>query len=85
LIWLTYVVSVALFAKGFAGYFLPLLNLPANAFSTALTEILLILFFTALNFFGSKAVGKAEFYLVLIKLVILLLFIAGGQNITDPT
>jgi amino acid transporter len=78
LIWLTYVVSVALFAKGFAGYFLPLLNLPVTAMSMAMTEILLILFFTALNFFGSKAVGKAEFYLVLIKLIILLLFIAGG-------
>ena len=54
LIWLTYVVSIALFAKGFAGYFLPLLNLSVTAFSMALTEILLILFFTTLNFFGSN-------------------------------
>jgi len=78
LIWLTYVVSVAMFAKGFAGYFLPLLNLPVTNISISLTEVLLILFFTSLNFFGSKAVGRAEFYLVLTKLIILLLFIAGG-------
>jgi amino acid transporter len=78
LIWLTYVVSVALFSKGFTGYFLPFFHLPVTSFSVAATEVLLILFFTALNFFGSKAVGKAEFYLVLFKLVILLLFIAGG-------
>jgi amino acid transporter len=78
LIWLTYVVSVSLFAKGFAGYFIPLLRLPDTAFSMGLTEVVLIGFFTALNFFGSKAVGKAEFYLVLTKLAILLLFIVGG-------
>jgi amino acid transporter len=57
LMWLSYVVSISLFVKGFAGY---------------------ILFFTALNFFGSKAVGKAEFYIVLVKLTILLVFILGG-------
>jgi amino acid transporter len=79
LIWLTYVISVSLFAKGFAGYFIPLLGLPDTAFSLNITEVALICFFTALNFFGSKAVGKAEFYLVLTKLAILLLFIIGGM------
>jgi amino acid transporter len=78
LIWFTYVVSVAMFASGFAGYFLPMLHLPSTGFSTGLTEILLVLFFTSLNFFGSKAVGRAEFILVLVKITILLLFIAGG-------
>ena len=78
LMWLTYVVSVALFANGFAGYFLPLFHLPVNTFSTGMTMVLLIVFFTALNFFGSKAVGKAEFWIVLIKLSILGLFIVAG-------
>ena len=79
LIWITYVVSVSLFAKGFAGYFLPLMGLPNTVLAVDLTEIALIGFFTALNFFGSTAVGKAEFYLVLTKLGILLLFIIGGM------
>ncbi len=79
LMWMTYVVSIAMFAKGFAGYFLPLFNINQTAFTTGLVEILVIAFFTSLNFFGSKAVGKAEFWIVLIKLSILGLFILGGM------
>jgi len=79
LIWLTYVVSVSLFAKGFTGYFIPLAGLNDTPLARSFTEVLLILLFTSLNFFGSKAVGKAEFYLVLLKLAILVLFIVGGM------
>lgn len=78
LMWLTYVISISLFVKGFAGYFLPLVHIDSTAYTTGYTEAILILFFVALNFFGSKAVGKAEFYIVLIKLSILMLFIIGG-------
>ncbi len=78
LMWLTYVISISLFAKGFAGYFLPFVNIQPTALTLGLVEIGVILFFTALNFFGSKAVGKAEFYIVLIKLSILMVFILGG-------
>ncbi len=78
LMWLTYIVSISLFAKGFAGYFLPLFHLETTALSLAVVEVALIAFFTSLNFFGSKAVGKAEFYIVLTKLLILLVFILGG-------
>ncbi len=78
LMWLTYVVSIALFAKGFAGYFLPFIHVETTATTTGIVEVILIAFFMSLNFFGSKAVGKAEFYIVLIKLSILLVFIFGG-------
>ncbi len=79
LMWLSYVVSISLFAKGFTGYFLPLFHFSLNAFSSGITEVVLIAFFTALNFFGSKAVGKVEFYIVFIKLSILGLFILLGM------
>ena len=79
LMWLSYVVSISLFAKGFTGYFLPLFHFPLTAFSAGITEIVLIAFFTALNFFGSKAVGKVEFYIVFVKLSILGLFILLGS------
>ncbi len=79
LMWLSYVVSIALFAKGFSGYFLPLAHIPITPFTFGLVEVLLIAFFTALNFFGSKAVGKVEFYIVLIKLSILGVFILLGM------
>jgi len=78
LMWLTYVISISLFAKGFAGYFIPFIHLKSTTLSIGIVETVVILFFTGLNFFGSKAVGKAEFYIVLTKLSILLIFIFGG-------
>ncbi len=78
LMWLTYVVSISLFVKGFAGYLLPFIHVESTAFAIGIVEVIIIAFFTALNFFGSKAVGKAEFYIVLVKLTILLVFILGG-------
>ena len=78
LMWFTYVVSIALFAKGFAGYFLPLVHLPEVPVATSVTEVAVIVFFMVLNFFGSKAVGKAESLIVLIKLSILGVFIILG-------
>ncbi len=78
LMWLTYVVSISLFVKGFAGYLLPLVHIEPTYYSIGFVEFLTVAFFVALNFFGSKAVGKAEFYIVLTKLSILLVFILGG-------
>lgn len=79
LLWMSYVVSIALLAKGFSGYFLPLVNLELSNINMALTEGVLILFFVALNFFGSKAVGKSELFIVFTKLTILFVFIIGGM------
>ncbi|OBQ51919.1 amino acid permease [Tamlana sp. s12] len=78
LMWLTYVISIALFVKGFAGYLLPFIHIEPTALNVGIVEVIVISFFTALNLFGSKAVGRAEFYIVLIKLIILLVFILGG-------
>ncbi|MFU8653442.1 APC family permease [Methanotorris formicicus] len=85
LLWITYVISISLFAKGFAGYALPLFHIPENTFTIALAEIGIVSFFTALNFFGSKVVGKAEFYIVLVKLLILGIFIFFGLLTIDPS
>ena len=78
LMWLTYVVSISLFVKGFAGYLLPFIHVEPTTLTTGIVEVIVISFFTALNSFGSKAVGKAEFYIVLTKLSILLVFILAG-------
>ncbi len=78
LMWLSYVISISLFAKGFTGYFLPLIHVGLTPLSSGIVETLLILFFMSLNFFGSKTVGRAELYIVLVKLSILLVFILGG-------
>ncbi|WP_040414308.1 APC family permease, partial [Cyclobacterium qasimii] len=83
LMWLSYVISISLFVKGFAGYLLPFLNMESTTWAIGFVEVLVIAFFTALNFFGSKAVGKVEFYIVFIKLTILLVFILGGFMTID--
>ncbi|OMH39864.1 APC family permease [Desulfurobacterium indicum] len=77
LMWTSYVVSISLFAISFAGYFLPLLHL-SNALKSFVI-VMIIALFGALNYFGgSTAVGKLEFWIVLTKLLILLLFIVAG-------
>jgi amino acid transporter len=78
LMWLSYVVSITLFIKGFAGYFLPLFSISISPLSMGVTEVLLIAFFTTINSLGSKAVGRLEFYIVLVKLSILGVFILLG-------
>jgi amino acid transporter len=84
LMWLSYVVSISLFAKGFAGYFLPLIGATISPLAMGITEVILIAFFTSINSFGSKAVGSLEFYIVLIKLSILGVFIVLGIMQINP-
>ena len=50
LLWISYVVSISLLAKGFTGYFLPLFNLNVTYINFAAVESVLILFFIGLNF-----------------------------------
>jgi amino acid transporter len=78
LLWLSYVVSIALLVKGFSGYFLPMVHLDLTYINVGIVESILILLFVILNFFGSKAVGKSELFIVMIKLSILFAFIIGG-------
>lgn len=78
LFWMSYVVSIALFLKGFSGYFLPLFGLDITKMNMAIVETALILFFIFLNYFGSKAVGKSELFIVMVKLSILFIFIIAG-------
>jgi len=84
LMWFSYVISISLFAKAFSGYFLALFHLPDKPVFVASVEGAIIVLFTALNFFGSKAVGKAEFWIVLIKISVLLSFVVLGIWSINP-
>jgi len=84
LFWMSYVVSISLFAKGFAGYLLPLLGVPDTAVAKGGAEMLVVLAFTVLNLAGSERVGKAEFIIVLIKLAILGVFVVLGLSSVNP-
>ncbi len=82
--WLTYVVSIGLFAKGFAGYFQDLVGLPAGVPARGLVEAGVVLAFLALGLLGSSAVGRAELAIVLVKLGILGVFVVVGIGSVDP-
>ena len=82
--WLTYVISIALFAKGFAGYLLPLIHIEASGLAMGLAQVGVILLFMGVNLLGSAAVGKAEFVIVLIKVGVLGVFIILGLWTIHP-
>lgn len=84
MLWFTYVASIALFAKTFAGYFLALLGLPLSRFNIAIVELGVVVVFTLLNFKGSKTVGRAESLIVAAKLGILGVFILAGLLSVNP-
>ncbi|MBN1389153.1 MAG: amino acid permease [Candidatus Thermoplasmatota archaeon] len=84
LILLSYIVSISLFLKGFAGYFLPFVGIKTNFFSMALTESVVISVFIVLNFFGSKVVGRSELFIVGGKVLVLGLLITAGIWFVDP-
>ncbi len=84
LMWFSYVISIALFSISFAGYFLPLIHLNYPLAYTTV-EVLVVALFGALNYFGgTRAVGKFEFWIVLTKVLILLVFIVAGLWVLHP-
>jgi amino acid transporter len=85
LILMSYIVSISLFLKGFAGYFLPFVGISTGFFSMAVTETVVISVFIILNFLGTKAVGRAEFIIVGIKVLILGLLVVAGIWFTDTS
>lgn len=80
LFWLTYVISIALFANGFAGYLIPLLHLPTSIMMHNVVETAVILAFMILGLLGSSSVGRAETFIVIVKLAILGLFVILGAS-----
>jgi amino acid transporter len=85
LMWLTYVVSIALFAKGFAGYFLPLVGWAPSGLHIAIVEITVIAGFATLDLLGARAVARSESAIVLVKLLVLGVFVVLGLWSIDPT
>lgn len=85
LFWLTYVISIALFAKGFAGYLVPLLHLPAGSRIQDLVEAGVVMAFMTLGLLGSSNVGRAETFIVVVKLGILGIFIVLGLPTVHPS
>ncbi len=84
LLWISYVVMLSLYAHAFGSYgasFFP------EAWQGAMRHVLIsspILLLTGLNALSSGAVGKAEEWIVGLKLAILLTFVVLGAWTIDP-
>jgi len=83
LLWSGYVFALALYAKAFGGYAMTLLPSNVSGLWLNVFVTVIILFFTGVNFIGSKAVGKSEVFIVATKIAILVMFIITGFFFID--
>jgi amino acid transporter len=69
----SYIISIALYATGFAAYAVTFIDLPSKVWAVGV-----VLAFTGINFLGARIMGRAETAIVIIKVVILIVFIAAA-------
>ena len=69
----SYVITIALYATGFAVYATTFIHLPSKVWAAGV-----VLAFTAINFLGSRLMGRAESVIVIIKVAILIVFIVAA-------
>lgn len=81
--WIGYIIAIALYADGFAAYFLTFFTEAPTLFATKCVASTVVLLFTLVNIFGAGTVGRAEIWIVAIKLTILLLFAVSGLFFID--
>ena len=73
-----WVIAMALYASGFAGYALDLLPDSWPSWSGKLIALGLLVLVVAVNLVGTKLVGRAELYVIAVELAILVTFIVLG-------
>lgn len=78
LLWLSYIVMLSLYAYAFGSYGASLFPDAVHEFWKHVLIIAVVIGITGLNLFSAKLIGEAEDWIVLIKLLILVLFIAVG-------
>ncbi len=90
MLWFAYTVACALYAVGFGGYFLELLQgywptgyhllvgTLGHTASVALVTFAISVFFITLNYIGADVTGKAENVVTMAKIIVLGVFIAFG-------
>jgi amino acid transporter len=78
LLWLSYVVMLALYAYAFGSYGASFFSAPSQPFWRHLLITAVVVVLTGLNLLGAAAVGKAEQWIVATKLSILALFVVAG-------
>src|SRR5215207_8501543 len=78
-----YIIAIALYARGFAGYATTFPN-NSTAWLDETLAVGIVVLFTLVNFLGSRIMGQAETAIVAIKVGVLVLFIAAGIFFVEP-
>ena len=79
LLWISYIIMLALYASAFGSYAPNLLSITGNSsLDSHIYSSFIILFATAINYYSIKIVGEIESAAVIIKLIILLVFVVVG-------
>lgn len=81
---LGWIIAMALYCAGFAGYVRALLPWETPAWSGKLIGIGLVFAVVLINMVGSKLVGRSELFVVTIELAILAVFAVFGMMKADP-
>ncbi len=82
--WIGYIISIALYAQGFAAYFMTFFSATPSPTILKSVACAIVLIFTLVNLLGAGSVGKAETLIVAIKVSILIFFAAVGIFYIDP-
>lgn len=83
--WIGYIIALALYAHGFAGYFKTFFPEYTSPYFGKMVAAGIVALFTAVNFIGAKLVGRSETVIVAIKVAILLVFSIAGLFFIHPT
>lgn len=76
--WIGYIISIALYAQGFAAYFVTFFTDSPSHLLLKLIASGIVILFASLNMLGAGSVGKAEVFIVFIKVSILIFFALIG-------
>jgi len=82
LLWLSYLVTIALYATAFGSYAMTFFNGRGELFKHVLVSVAILLPM-AINLISSRFVSKSETVIVVIKLAILMLVIVMGASYVD--
>ncbi len=85
LLWVGYIFALTLYARAFGAYAKTFLPAGASDIWVNVFSIAIMILFTAINVIGSKAVGRSEFFIVLVKMGILVLFAILGLIFIKPS
>src|ERR687889_152710 len=79
-----YIIAIALYARGFAGYATTFFPNNSTAWLDETLAVGIVVLFTLVNFLGSRIMGQAETAIVAIKVGVLVVFIAAGIFFVEP-